>query len=127
MGQLTISRFRGDTTFGLVARIISTFLGGLTGTVMWYISTGNGRGNSYGLAVVCAVTFPFFFYARLYWPGPIMINLLFWITTFLVRDAALQREMDTDRGRAGYWILVAGHAFYQRCLFVLRNQPRLGE
>ena len=37
MGQLTLSRFRGDTTFGLVARIISTFLGGLVGTVMWYV------------------------------------------------------------------------------------------
>lgn len=35
MGQLTIARFRGDTAFGLVARITSTFLGGLVGLVMW--------------------------------------------------------------------------------------------
>ena len=37
MGQLTISRFRGDTAFGFVSRIISTFLGGLVGLVMWFV------------------------------------------------------------------------------------------
>lgn len=37
MGQLTLARFRGDTTFGLVARIISTFVGGILGTVMWFV------------------------------------------------------------------------------------------
>jgi hypothetical protein len=37
MGQLTISRFRGDTAFGFVARIISTFFGGLVGLVMWSV------------------------------------------------------------------------------------------
>lgn len=35
IGQLTIMRFRGDTTFGFVARIIATFFGGLLGTVLW--------------------------------------------------------------------------------------------
>ena len=37
MGQLTLARFRGDTTFGLVTRIISTFVGGIIGTVMWFV------------------------------------------------------------------------------------------
>ncbi|KIM88532.1 hypothetical protein PILCRDRAFT_62336 [Piloderma croceum F 1598] len=84
MGQLTISRFRGDTAFGFVARIISTFFGGLAGLVMWYISAGNGHGNPYGLAAVFAVCFPFFFFARLYWPGPPMTNLIFFVTAALV-------------------------------------------
>ena len=35
MAQLTISRFQGDTTFGLVSRIGSTFFGSLTGLVVW--------------------------------------------------------------------------------------------
>jgi hypothetical protein len=84
MGQLTLARFRGDTTFGLVARIISTFAGGLTGTVIWHISTGMGRGNPYGLAATCAVAFPFFFYGKLYWPGPPVSNMIFFTTTVLV-------------------------------------------
>lgn len=36
IGQLTLSRFRGDTTFGWVSRILATFSGGLVGTVLWY-------------------------------------------------------------------------------------------
>ncbi|OBZ78595.1 Uncharacterized protein C57A7.05 [Grifola frondosa] len=104
MGQLTIARFRGDTTFGLVARILSTFLGGSmvlsygNRRVLlcfylehsWfpapyrYISTGSGKGSYYGLAAVCAVTFPIFFYGRLYWPGPPMTNAIFFVTTALV-------------------------------------------
>ncbi|OCH87285.1 hypothetical protein OBBRIDRAFT_814199 [Obba rivulosa] len=84
MGQLTLARFRGDTTFGLVARIMSTFLGGVVGMVMWYISAGSGLGSPYGLAAVCAVCFPVFFYGRLYWPGPPMTNAIFFVTTALV-------------------------------------------
>ncbi|CDO69808.1 hypothetical protein BN946_scf184803.g6 [Trametes cinnabarina] len=84
MGQLTLARFRGDTTFGLVARIISTFMGGLVGTAMWYISTGSGQGNPYGLAAVVGVCAPFFFFWRLYWPVPPMTNIIFFVTAALV-------------------------------------------
>ncbi|KAI0292339.1 hypothetical protein B0F90DRAFT_1811958 [Multifurca ochricompacta] len=84
MGQLTLARFCGDTTFGLVARIMSTFAGGLTGAAVWHISTGAGTGNPYGLAAICVVIFPFFFYARLYWPGPPVPNTIFFTTAALV-------------------------------------------
>jgi hypothetical protein len=84
MGQLTLARFRGDTTFGLVARIVSTFGGGLTGAAIWHVSTGTGRGNPYGLAAVCAIAFPFFFYTKLYWPGPPVPNMIFFVTAVLV-------------------------------------------
>lgn len=109
MGQLTLARFRGDTTFGLFARIFSTFFGGCMGTVIWsvisfcrlshrdmhflrYISTGNGRGNPYGLAAACGVCFPFFFYARLYWPGPPMTNLIVSLITLSHSYAQLTCE-----------------------------------
>jgi len=58
MAQLTLARFRGDTTFGLAARIMATFSGGLVGTAMWYIASGNGIASPYGFAAVCAVCFP---------------------------------------------------------------------
>ncbi|KAF7964639.1 hypothetical protein HWV62_4637, partial [Athelia sp. TMB] len=92
MGQLTMARFRGDTSFGFVARIFSTFFGGLVGLVMWYVSAGNGNGNPYGLAAVFAVCFPFFFFARLYWPGPPMTNLIFFVTSALVVGYSYQDE-----------------------------------
>jgi Fusaric acid resistance protein-like len=84
MGQLIIARFRGDTTFGLVACIISTLAGVLTGAAIWHVSTGSGRGNLWGLAEVCAIAFPFFFYVRLYWPGTPIPNMIFFTTTVLV-------------------------------------------
>ena len=49
-----------------------------------YMSTGLGRGNPYGLAAVCGVFFPFMMFGRLYWPGPPMANVLFFITAVLV-------------------------------------------
>ncbi|KAF8911493.1 hypothetical protein CPB84DRAFT_1671782 [Gymnopilus junonius] len=85
MGQMALARFQGDTTFALWARITSTFFGALVGMIMWYISCGSGHGNSYGLAAVSAVCFPFFFYARLYWPVPILRNFVFFVTASLVR------------------------------------------
>ncbi|PFH45992.1 hypothetical protein AMATHDRAFT_70774 [Amanita thiersii Skay4041] len=85
MGVLTIARFRGDTAFGLFARIWATLLGGVAGMVMWYIATGGGHHiNAYGFAAVLAVCFPFFYYARLYWPGPPMTNIVFFVTVILV-------------------------------------------
>lgn len=83
-GQTTLSRFRGDTVFGLLSRILSTFFGGLTGVAMWYISSGGGNGNPYGFAAVTAVCFPFFFFARIYYPGPPIDVAFFFLTSQLV-------------------------------------------
>ena len=38
MGQVTLSRFRGDTTYSLMARLTATFGGGVTGAVLWYLA-----------------------------------------------------------------------------------------
>ncbi|KAJ2933854.1 hypothetical protein H1R20_g3236, partial [Candolleomyces eurysporus] len=87
---LGLSRFRGDTTFGLAARIIATFSGGLVGMVTWYISAGSGRGSPYSLAAVCGVCFPFFFMVRLYCPIPPMTNIVAFVTAILVLGYSYQ-------------------------------------
>lgn len=92
MGQLTIARFRGDTTFGLTSRILATFFGGLVGLAMWYTASGSGHGNPYGVAAVCAVVFPIGFFARLYWPGPPITNIIFFVTIVLVIGYSYQDE-----------------------------------
>ncbi|KAF8268962.1 hypothetical protein EI94DRAFT_1799762 [Lactarius quietus] len=111
MGQLTLARFRGDTTFGLVARIISTFAGGLTGATIWHISTGAGRGSPYGLAAACAVAFPFFFYVRLYLPGPTVPKIIFFTTTALVIGYSWQNTHSTSGGFLYYGINLAWRRF----------------
>ncbi|KAH9924008.1 uncharacterized protein B0H18DRAFT_1120090 [Fomitopsis serialis] len=62
MGQLTLARFRGDTTFALFARLLCTLLGGLTGLVMWYISAQKGIGNAYGYTANAHFAAIFHFY-----------------------------------------------------------------
>lgn len=130
MGQLTLARFRGDTTFGLVARIISTFAGGLTGTAIWHISTGGGKGNPYGLAVTCAAAFPFFFYGRLYWPGPSASNMIFFTTTALVGIHPWKKKVINGANPCstvkGNRLFMAEYSLPLWRVLVLRNKPRLG-
>ncbi len=84
MGQLTLARFRGDTVFALVARVLSTFGGCVLGLVLWYISAGSGTGNAYGLAVVIGVSAPLLVFWRLYWPVHPITNIVFFVTASLV-------------------------------------------
>lgn len=70
--------------YALLSKVHSCFVIVLTARDIRYISTGNGMGNPYGLAAVLLVAFPFFFFARLYWPGPPMTNLIFFVTAVLV-------------------------------------------
>ncbi|KAL1753824.1 hypothetical protein FB107DRAFT_264038 [Schizophyllum commune] len=112
IGQLTLMRFRGDTTFGLVSRILTTFFGGLLGTVVWYISSGaTDSGNAYGLAAVCAVCFPFFFYARLHWPGPPISSAIFFVTVMLVIAYSYRNTWVSLPGSPGFGIEIAWRRF----------------
>ncbi|THH04285.1 hypothetical protein EW145_g5635 [Phellinidium pouzarii] len=110
-GQLTLSRFRGDTTFALFSRILSTFLGGLLGTVMWYISTGLGDGNSYGMAAVTAVCFPILFFIRYYFPASALTLTIFLMTAGLVIGYSWQDTHDPTLSNAGRGIQVAWKRF----------------
>ncbi|KAF8431956.1 hypothetical protein L210DRAFT_3650787 [Boletus edulis BED1] len=107
MAQLTGARFRGDTTFGLMTRVISTLVGGTIGAVMWYISAG----NPIGLAAVCLVCFPIFFFFRLYWPVPPMTNLIIWVTTALVVGYSWQDTHLPPASSPGYGITIAWKRF----------------
>ena len=56
------------------------------------MSTGLGRGSAYGLAAVCGALFPFMMFGRLYWPGPPMTNILFFVTAVIVSGSATALE-----------------------------------
>ncbi|KAF9000148.1 hypothetical protein BDQ17DRAFT_1360173, partial [Cyathus striatus] len=106
MGQLTIARFRGDMAFGLTVKIVSMFMGGVVGMVMWYTSTGSGHGNPYGLATVFFVCFPFF-YVQLYWVMHHMINIIFFVTASLVVGYSYQNEHVIMPGSLGVGVFCA--------------------
>ncbi|KAL5518361.1 hypothetical protein ACEPAH_43 [Sanghuangporus vaninii] len=107
IGQLSLSRFRGDTIFGWVSRIVGTFCGGIIGTVMWYASTGLGNGNSYGLAAVCAVAYPFLLFIRLYYPAAPMSRTIFLVTIGLVIGYSWQDAKLPNLSNAGLGVRVA--------------------
>ncbi|KIK64040.1 hypothetical protein GYMLUDRAFT_40270 [Collybiopsis luxurians FD-317 M1] len=113
MAQLTSARFRGDTTFGFLTRIFSTFLGGLVGLVMWYIcapTTGH-QATPYALSAIFAVCFPFFFFVRLYIPGPPMRILIFFVTTVLVVGYSYQDQYQIIPSSPGVGWSVAWRRF----------------
>ncbi|KAI6044608.1 hypothetical protein EDC04DRAFT_2561114 [Pisolithus marmoratus] len=117
MAQTTLARFRGDTVFGIVTRIFSTFVGGLLGTSYMsnvknrYISTGSGRGNPYGLAGVCFVCFPFFFFVRLYWPVQPMTSIIIFVTAGLVIGYSYQDTHLATPSSPGWGFDVAWRRF----------------
>lgn len=111
LGQTTLSRFRGDTVFGLTSRILSTFFGGVVGMIIWYISAGSGTGNAYILGVICALCFPFFYFARIYYPGPPINVIFFFLTSQLVIGYSWQDTHLPSITEAGYGFTVAWKRF----------------
>ncbi|KIY62539.1 hypothetical protein CYLTODRAFT_494564 [Cylindrobasidium torrendii FP15055 ss-10] len=109
MSQLTLARFRGDTTFGFTSRVLSTIGGGLIGTCIWYISSPTDEGNPYGLVAVLAVCFPFFFYFRLYAPVASVTNTVLFLTIMMVVGYSYQDRVLALPGSPGRGITVAWH------------------
>lgn len=84
MFQLTLSRWRGDTFYGTWVRVIATALGACFGGIMWYISSGSGQGNVWGMGVTTAVAFPMLYFFRQYSPFSPPLKLVCVVTAFLV-------------------------------------------
>ncbi|KAJ5958666.1 Brefeldin A sensitivity protein-related protein [Penicillium vulpinum] len=75
MGQTTLVIYMADFTFSFICRAIGTVFGGVLGLVAWYIGSGNGKGNPYGLAAVMAVVLPMLMWGRIFAP-PAMLQAM---------------------------------------------------
>lgn len=84
MMQLSLSRYRGDSLFAIWVRIIATAVGACFGGILWYVASGNGRGNVWGMGVTTAVGFPILFFIRAYHPAPQPLKSVLTVTTMLV-------------------------------------------
>lgn len=102
MAQLTLARFRGETAFALLSRILATVIGAVWALVIWYISTGSGRGNAYGLGATCAVAFPLLFLYRIYYPGPPITPIIASVTTVLIVGYSWKDVTNPTPGSPGY-------------------------
>ncbi|TKY86957.1 hypothetical protein EX895_003634 [Sporisorium graminicola] len=95
MAQTAFALSGGELIATFVMRIAGTVAGLLYGAALWYVSTGNGRGNAYGIAATTAVGFVPLVFVRVWAPKmlllpSIMMNVSFvlimgysWIDTHL--------------------------------------------
>ncbi|SPO32802.1 uncharacterized protein UTRI_05688_B [Ustilago trichophora] len=102
MAQLTLARFRGETAFALLSRILATIIGVIFGLIIWYISTGDGRGNAYGLGATTAVAFPLVMMYRIYFPGPPITPIIASVTTALIVGYSWKDVTNPTPGAPGY-------------------------
>jgi hypothetical protein len=72
MGQTTLVIYMADFTFSLLSRAIGTIVGGLLGLAAWYIGSGHGPGNPYGLAAIMAVVIIIIMWGRIFAPPAMM-------------------------------------------------------
>lgn len=84
MAQLTLSLYSGETTTAWWVRIRASFAGCVVGLVMWYIGSGSGKGNAYGIAAVCAVAFPALMLVRVHHPGSPLAAILFTVSAAII-------------------------------------------
>ncbi|OXG24105.1 hypothetical protein C361_02654 [Cryptococcus neoformans Tu259-1] len=84
MAQLTLAVYSGDTASAWLGRVVASFWGCLIGMVLWYIGSGSGQGNPYGIAAACAVAFPLASFFRVYFPGPVLTAVMTPVTMGLV-------------------------------------------
>ncbi|KAM0425703.1 hypothetical protein ACHAPT_008950 [Fusarium lateritium] len=66
--QTCLVVYLADFTFSLVARTLGTVIGGLMGMVAWYIGSGNGPGNPYGMGAITALMIIPLMWWRLFLP-----------------------------------------------------------
>lgn len=83
--MMTVSSRPSESVFGLICRSLATLFGCILGTVCWYISTGSGNGNPYGLCATLAVIMVFISFHRHYNTiGGAVMSIVFGITTVMV-------------------------------------------
>lgn len=75
MGQTTLVIYMADFTFSFLCRAVGTIVGGLLGLVAWYIGSGRGPGNPYGLAAIMAVVIVILMWGRIF-ASPAMIQAM---------------------------------------------------
>ncbi|SNX87709.1 uncharacterized protein MEPE_06419 [Melanopsichium pennsylvanicum] len=102
MAQLTLARFRGETAFALLSRILATAIGAVFALIIWYISTGDGRGNAFGLGATTAVAFPIVMLFRIYFPGPPITPIIASVTTGLIVGYSWKDVTNPTIGSPGY-------------------------
>ncbi|EGN94526.1 hypothetical protein SERLA73DRAFT_188476 [Serpula lacrymans var. lacrymans S7.3] len=82
MAQTTMNIYASDQIFNYVIRLVGTFVGLCLGLVTWYIGSGRGIGNPYGVAASSAVFLIPVVWLRLFAPAKYLPGVLIGGATF---------------------------------------------
>ena len=114
--QIGVVIYMSDFTFSVLGRVAGTVVGGIIGMVAWYIGSGHGPGNAYGLAAITAAATVILIWWRLFLP-PIMTGFAVMCGATFVLVLGFSYD-DTHTQQYG----LPGHgyeAFYKRVVTVL--------
>lgn len=84
MAQTTMLVYMADFTFSVVCRTIGTVIGGVLGLVAWYIGSGHGLGNPYGLAAITGAIIVVLMWGRLFFSPALLQATIMSAATFVL-------------------------------------------
>lgn len=117
MAQTGLSVYAGDQIGGYVIRLIGTGIGLLLGMAVWYIGSGNGDGNPYGIVAATVVFMAPLIFARIAVPPQgMVIYLMTGVTTvFVVGFSWVDTHILTQPANAGVGVELG----WKRALLVI--------
>ncbi|KAL5631613.1 hypothetical protein ACGC1H_007212 [Rhizoctonia solani] len=115
MAQFGLNMYMSDQIGQFVARILGTVGGGIVGMVIWYIGSGHGTGNPYGIAAAFAVFVIPMLFARLFWTQRMVECIMLSVTSVLVVGYSWIDTHLPSQGNPGYGYQI----FWRRVVLVL--------
>ncbi|KAK1764196.1 hypothetical protein QBC33DRAFT_561941 [Phialemonium atrogriseum] len=114
--QTCLLLYMADFTFSLVSRGLGTVIGGVMGMVAWYIGSGNGPGNPYGMGAITAVMILILIWWRIFLPPAFaQASIMSGATFALVVGFSYDQHHINQYGLPG----VGYEAFWKRLVTVL--------
>lgn len=114
--QTCVLLYMADFTFSLISRALGTVIGGLFGLMAWYIGSGSGYGNPYGLAASTAVFISIAMWLRIFLPlAYVQATAMGGVTMILILGFSFDFKHEPQYGSPG----LGYQAFWKRLVDVL--------
>ncbi|PCD27210.1 hypothetical protein FGRA07_02349 [Fusarium graminearum] len=134
MAQMALEPYMSDFTAGIIIRTLGTVAGGVLGLLCWYIGSGNGPGNQYGLAAIMAVAIVGMMWWRLFAPpqhmaaGIMLTSTMYMVVSYSWVDTHIPSYGNPGVGYEVFWrrILLVLIGFGAAVLVALLPRPLSG-
>ncbi|KAJ5909725.1 hypothetical protein N7504_004368 [Penicillium tannophilum] len=114
--QICVLVYMADFVFSLCGRVVGTIIGGVLGMVAWYIGSGSGPGNPYGLSAITAIMTLVLVWCRIFFPHSLVgTAVMSGVSFVLVVGFSYDATHIETYGLPGYGY----EAFYKRVVTVL--------